>query len=155
MEKLPRVDPATAFVRRLGGDVFMLREAADLLGIGARTLRALLKSGQADYQPSHIAHMGQVRIYLFTREDIERIREVLNGRYSVQANEGKPLMGRPAIYTKEERVLRQRQYSMAHYYRRRYEELLAAGKEDKAAAALAKAHEYEALLKGPTDDGKR
>lgn len=147
MVQVSRIDPATRFVRRLGEEFLKLREVAGLLGISERTLRNLVRNKREGYQPSYIASMGKLHVYLYTRDDVARIRQLLGERYKVKSNEGQSPMGRPAIYTTEERVVRQRQYSMAHYYRKRYESLVATGKHDKAAIALKKMNEYEEALK--------
>lgn len=147
MVQVSRIDPATRLVRRLGEEFLKLREVAGLLDISERTLRNLIRSKREGYQPSYVASMGKLRVYLYTRDDVERIRQLLDERYSIKPNKGQSPMGRPAIYTTEERVVRQRQYSMAHYYRKRYESLVAAGKHDKAEVALRKMNEYEDALK--------
>ena len=147
MAQVARIDPATRFVRRLDGDFLKLQEAADLLGVSKRTLRNFIRKKREGFQPSHIGYMGKLGIYLYSEEDVERIRQLLDDRYKIRTNEGQGPMGRPAVYTTEERVIRQRQYSMAHYYRKRYESLVAEGKAEKAEAARVKMEEYENLLK--------
>jgi len=142
-----KLDPATKFVRSLSGDYYLLREAAVALGVSPRVLRHYIKRGETSLGPSYAANMGKVRIYLYTAEDVERIREKLQSRSVVYRNEGRVAMGRPAIFTPEQRLERQRKFSMANYYRKRYTKLTDAGHVEKAEVALRKARQLEEELK--------
>lgn len=143
------LDPTTRFVRSLDGDYFMLREAAEMLGVHHRTLRTLIRDfGDQELGPSFVAYMGKVRIYLYTREDIEAIREHLENRRTVYPTSGEPrTSGRPRIYTAEERRARQRKYSQIHYYRRKAEALEKEGLVKEAKAANQRADQITKELK--------
>lgn len=147
--KSEAMDPTTRFVRSLDGDYFMLREAAEMLGVHHRTLRTLIHEyPDQELGPSYVAYMGKVKIYLYTREDIEAIRQHMADRRTVYLASGEPkAVGRPRIYTKEERRERQRRYSQAHYYRIRAEALAAEGRTKEAAAAKRKAEQITKELK--------
>lgn len=137
------LDPTTRFVRSLDGDYFMLREAAEMLGVHHRTLRTLIKDlSDQELGPSFVAYMGKVKIYLYTREDIEAIRQHMENRRTVYPAFGEPkASGRPRIYSVEERRERQRKYSQAHYYRRRAQALVEEGRTKEAKEAQRKADE--------------
>jgi hypothetical protein len=133
------MDPSTRFVRSLDGEYFMLREAAEMLGVSHRTLRIYLADPETkdELGPSFCAYFGKVKIYLYTREDIEKIRKYLTSRKTVfRTNETPRPTGRPPKWTSKQRKERQRLYSSAHYYSRRAEEL---DQTDPEAAALARA----------------
>lgn len=134
-----KLDPATAFVRSLDGTYYMVREAADLLGVNHRLLRKFMDGDDADLKPSFLGYLGKVKIYLYTADDIDKIREYLEQRKTVYPNLAEaPHVGRPAKYTKAERKERQRLYSKAHYYGRRAREEHAKGHTGEAAKYLAK-----------------
>lgn len=48
-------------------------EAAQIIGKSARTVHRLVKAG--DLVPAHIAPGGFAGVYLFTRADVEKIRD--------------------------------------------------------------------------------
>ncbi len=132
-----KMDPATTFVRSLDGNYYMVREAAELLGINHRTLRNWNEGSNEKLKPSFVSWLGKVKIYLYTDDDIDKIREYLDDRRKIYPNDdkAKPQSGRPARYSKEERKERQKLYSKAHYYGRR-------AKEETDKGDLRKATEY-------------
>jgi hypothetical protein len=144
------LDPATRFVRSLDGEYYMLREAAAKLGVSDRTLRNLLQGkvgGDPNaFGPSYKVNFGKITIYLYTKEDIEKIRKHLEERRQVLPNEGgvRP-PGRPVKWTDEQRRERQRLYSAQHYYRRRLAE--ADGDKEKETEIKTKLAEIEKGLK--------
>lgn len=142
--------PAEAFVRSLDGEFFMLREAAEMVGVSQYTLRTLIAAEADGLTPSNYAMFGKVKIYLYTRADIERLREHFKRRLEVRKFDGPaPKSGRPPIYTKDERRERNRLHSQAYYYRKRAEKLMAQGREVDADQALQKAENIERKLKEP------
>lgn len=141
MERPVRIDPATKFVRSLEGDYYMLREAAELLGVSQRVLRHYIQQRNKDLSPSFSASMGKVRIYLYTLEDVNRIRDALRERSVVYKNEGRIAVGRPPRFTSEQRKIRQRKFSMANYYIKRSTSFEESGDIEKATEALNKAQQ--------------
>lgn len=122
------MDPSTRFVRSLDGDYFMLREAAEVLGVSQRKLRDFIKSNPEGLGPSFATMFGKIKIYLYTKEDIDAIRKHLKSQRRVFRNTNTPhTTGRPAKWSDSERKVRQRLYSQSHYYRMRIKELEAAG----------------------------
>ena len=142
MTKTAPLDPATRLVRSLEGEYFKLSEAAEILGVPESTLRALIKDasegGDPDGAPKQYIPFGKIPIYLYTHEDIDRIREVLTKRRSASPVPfDMVLNGRPPRYTPEERAVRTKLSARAWYYRNRIARL-EAGDAPKAAAAAAK-----------------
>jgi len=142
------VDPATRFVRSLPGDYFLLREAAQHLGVSQFTLRKYIADDVPECTPSKFAMFGKVKIYLYTREDIASIRKHIESRNTVYEHDGQARrVGRPPTYTKSERDYRSRLYSKAWYWRNREKLLTERGDEEGAAKARAKADEITKELK--------
>ncbi len=142
---MTKLDPATTFVRSLDGNFYMVREAADMLGVNHRTLRNLNEGDDKDLKPSFMAYLGKVRIYLYTEEDLKRLEKYFQERKQVFPNTEKSgtSNGRPARYSKEERKQRQRLFSKAHYYGRRAQEETEKGDLAKASEYLEKQREVK------------
>jgi len=136
------MDPATRLVRTLPGNYKKLSEAAEILGVSDDTLRTLLQEavskGDASGAPSKFAMMGRTRIYLYTDEDIERIRGILAERREVRSFDLTAVTGRPPLYTKEERAHRTRLNARAWYYRNRIKKLTETGAPRKEVTAAKK-----------------
>jgi hypothetical protein len=144
-----RLDPATRLVRSLDGEYYKLVEAAEMLGIGSSTLRKYISTGNKEMSPSkQINYLDKVRIYLYTAEDIERMREYLGSMSSVQEFDG-PMRprGRPRKYSDEQRRERMRLFAKASYWRRRASDLSAVGKHEEAVKALRKESALREALK--------
>lgn len=147
-----RVDPATRFVRSLPGDFFLLREAAEAIGVSQFVLRKFIADGTKGCTPSKYAMFGKVKVYLYTREDIEAIRTHLASRHRVFKHDGQARrIGRPPQYTKEERANRSRLYSKSWYWRNRERILAQRGDADGARKARDNANEIDRMLKDDSD----
>jgi len=136
------LDPATRLVRSLEGEYFKLSEAAEVLKVPESTLRALIKDasegGDPDGAPKQYIPFGKIPIYLYTHDDIDRIREVLTKRRSASPIPfDMVLNGRPPRYTPEERAQRTKLSARAWYYRNRIKTLQAA--DDAPRGALSEA----------------
>jgi hypothetical protein len=143
-----RIDPATRFVRSLPGNYFMLREAAKSVGASQYTLRKLIEEDVPGCSPSKFAKWGKTRIYLYTRENIETIREYLETRTVVYDHEGpQRKVGRPPTYSEKERKWRSKQYSKAWYWENREKVLTERGDTEGAAEARATADAIRKELK--------
>jgi len=113
----------------------MVREAAELLGVGHTTLRSLLKE-EEDLGPSYCAYFGKVKIYLYTKEDVEKIGAYLKERKKIYRNTGRAKApGRPRKWSDEERAQRGKLYSKSNYYHKRMTELIAHGLDTTKVAA--------------------
>lgn len=137
------LDPATRLVRSLEGEYFKLSEAAEMLKVPESTLRALIKDasegGDPDGAPKQYIPFGSIPIYLYTHEDIDRIREVLVRRRSASPVPfDMVLNGRPPRYTPEERAARTKLSARAWYYRNRIKTLKDSDSPPRGAVADAK-----------------
>jgi hypothetical protein len=149
-ENITKIDPVTTFVRGLdGGPYYMVREASELLGVNHRVLRKLNDDPESDLKPSFLAFLGKVKVYLYTEDDIAKIREGLDERRRVYPNDPtlSPVRGRPRRFTKEDRKARQKLYSRAHYYGVRAQEELDKGQMKKASEYLSKQRAVKKELK--------
>jgi Helix-turn-helix domain len=100
----------------------MLREAAEMLGISTQTLRKTVHMKELK-APSFWVMFGQLKIYLYTREDVEEVRAWLKAREEIyETGSGpQPRVGRPRKYTDEERSAKQREYAKSYYWRKQLE----------------------------------
>lgn len=142
MTKAAPLDPATRLVRSLEGEYFKLSEAAEILKVPESTLRALIKDaqegGDPEGAPKQYIPFGRISIYLYTQEDIERIRGVLTRRRAASPVPFDTVLnGRPPRYTPEERAARTKLSARGWYYRNRIARLQA-GDAPKAAVSDAK-----------------
>lgn len=148
--KTERIAPSVRFVRSLEGKYYLLREAADLIGISHRTLRKMNNSDDPETSPSFYTYLGKIKIYLYTDDDVERIRKILDTQKTVYPSSvpGPTLhKGRPAKWTAEQRKVRQRKFSQVHYYKNMAERYAQEGKQDKANKALRKMRDIQKQLK--------
>lgn len=101
----------------------MVTEVAQNLGVSAFTVRKWLTGDDEQLWPSRTVMFGRVQVYLYTQQDIERMRARLEERRT-QAYTGKRVggMGRPRTYSDEARIRRNRLQSRRYYWKLRYEE---------------------------------
>lgn len=111
-------NPATRFVRSLDGEYLMLKEASEALGLSSSTLRKYIQERIEGLQPSKVVMFGKVPIYLYTKEDIESMRDVVADRRQVKTYDS---AGRPVKYTKEQKARRTKLFSRRTYWRRQRE----------------------------------
>ena len=131
------VDPATRFVRALPGDYFMLREAAQACGVSQFTLRKFIADDVPECTPSKYTMFGRVKIYLYTDEDIDSIKEYLSHLVQVFDHNGPAKkVGRPPKYLQPERHTRDKLHSRKWYWNNRVKILV--GKGDSAGAREAR-----------------
>lgn len=147
------MDPATRLVRSLEGEYYKLSEAAEMLDVPESTLRALIKDasegGDPDGAPRQYIPFGKMMIYLYSPEDIDRIKGVLAKRVTPTPFT-MVLPGRPPRYSPEERTARTKLSARAWYYRNRIEKLTRQGPEENKVAinsAKRKLREINAELK--------
>lgn len=134
------MDPATRFVRSLPGDYLMLREAASAIGVSPQFLRKAIRDDRVEYLPSKSGYLGKVKIYLYTRTDLDRMRKALEQSRVVYDYDGQMRRpGRPRRYTREEAKERQRLFSRSYYYRKRVAALEEQGLSETAEYKKAKA----------------
>lgn len=121
------MDPATRLVRSLPGNYHKLAEAAEILGVSDTTLRTLIAeagtTGEKAGAPSKYVMYGKNKIYLYSDEDIERIRALLAERREIRPFDA-AVTGRPRVYTQEEAAVRKKHNARAWYYRNKIQRLI-------------------------------
>lgn len=134
-----KMNPTTRLVRSLDGDYFMVREVAETLGVSQTTLRKFLSSEDpehANLRPSHMVAFGKVNVYLYTRDDVDRIRAYLKARMEVKDFTVTNAPGRPRIYSDAQRRERGRLYTRRHYWKKELDK--AKENDDQARMKLAR-----------------
>lgn len=149
--KTGRIAPSVQFVRSLEGTYYLLREAAELLGVSHRTLRTYLNGPDKDLLgPSFCTYLGKIKIYLYTDDDIERLRKHFEEQKVVYpATDPGPTYtkGRPPKWTEEQRKIRQRKFSQVHYYKTQADKHVNNGEFNKAKKCLDKVRSIQKQLK--------
>lgn len=145
------LDPATSFVRSLGGDYFMLREAAEMVGASSATLRRFIHETDPVYTrlvPSKQASFGKVKVYLYTREDIARLQEYFDRQREVRDFDGPAIRpsGRPRKYSPEQRKVRARLFTKANYWKKKADAAQADGDQEMYIEARQRLVEIETEL---------
>jgi hypothetical protein len=77
--KKKRGNPVRKFVERLDGDFYITQDAAEMLGVSVQTLRKYRKDGITT-APSKWIPYGKTRVFLYTKEDVETLRQYLDRR---------------------------------------------------------------------------
>lgn len=67
-------------VREMSPPRYTTSQAADLVGKSEDTLRRWRSGRDPVYSPAHFAQFGQVKVPLYTREDIEEMRRIAKER---------------------------------------------------------------------------
>lgn len=84
---IPRESPVMKYVRNLaGGPFFTAIEVANQVGVSVQAVRKYAKNPELK-APSHFAPFGRLKIYLYTKEDVQEIQDYLAGRNKVQTND--------------------------------------------------------------------
>lgn len=66
--------PAARLVSELDGEYFMVSEVAEILGKDARTIRRAMYNKRVN-APSYETRQGNMRVYLYTQDDIQELRD--------------------------------------------------------------------------------
>lgn len=87
----PRISPVVDFVNKLPGreNYFTASQVAEKLGVAGSTVRHYARKGVLPI-PSYHAMFGDVKISLFTAEDIELLRKYLENRNQVISRTWEP-----------------------------------------------------------------
>lgn len=111
-----RLSPPTRFVRSLEGDFYMLSEVAAMLSISTQYMRKLITVPEIE-APSYWVYFGKIKIYLYTKADIEELRAWLAAQKVVRpkSETATKRLGRPPKYTAEQRKQRKKDYMKIHY----------------------------------------
>jgi hypothetical protein len=140
LERTVYTDPVTRFVRSLPGSYYMLREAAFACDVSQFTLRRFIQDDVKECLPSKTTMFGKIRVYLYTKEDVERIQNYLANQVRVYDYTGPAKkMGRPATYSKDEMTVRKKLYTKRWYWTNRAKLLRDRGDVAGAQKAMDKA----------------
>lgn len=121
--------PATAHVRSLeGGPYFTRNEVCRAMGISRSFLERRIEM-DGIVQPK-VTLMGSMTISLYTNEDLKVIKQFLDERKRVYKNMGK--VGRPRLYTPEQRAERQKIQMRISYYKQEGDKAVSAGNHTRA-----------------------
>jgi hypothetical protein len=112
-------DPMTKMVRGLDGDYFTLTEAARAVDRSKRTLRSWIYGEVEGLQPGGKVEYGDTFVYLYTLEDINRIKTNINRRAVIRDYTPRK---RVSKYTDEQRHERAKLMSRRFYWNRTKEE---------------------------------
>lgn len=78
--------PAKAYIRSLGIDGLLASEVADEVGCSVQLIRKLQKDS-AFKAPSLVTPYGKNKIYIYTPEDVEEIRQYWHSQRQVHVRE--------------------------------------------------------------------
>lgn len=82
------VSPVTAYVRSLpGGPYFTALEVAQQLGCSVQAIRKYAKN-KVTQAPSYEAPFGKLVIYLYTKEDVQALKDYIGNRRQVFPTQG-------------------------------------------------------------------
>lgn len=130
----------------------MVTEASAALGISPYYLRKWITEGKEGFGPSRKVMFGPTQIYLYTEDDLERIKENHQSERIVTSFDGSRGKGRPRIYTDAERRKRGRLQSRRYYWKVRFEEATFKGDIALMKKATNEIKTIDKRLKGKQDD---
>lgn len=131
------MSPVTAFVRTAGGNYVTTNEAAVLIGTTTASLRYWMSQDWDNYGPRNQTDFGKVTVYLWSPEDIARVRATYDRARAAQPGR---FMGRPGVvrlWSDLERLDRSRRTARATYHRRASRRRAEVGDTDGAIAQMA------------------
>jgi len=105
----------TKMVRELPGEYFTLTEAARALGKSKRTLRSWIYNDVEGLQPGKRVDFGNAFAWVYSRQDIERIKRNLRNRVVVRDYRRQ---SRKSKYTEDQSKERSRLMSSRWYWKK-------------------------------------
>lgn len=81
------IPPADRLISELDGKYYKLSEVAKILGVGTRKLRKLLDDPNIK-APSKQAWMGEMKVFLYSEEDVEELKQYFNAHIWVEDRRG-------------------------------------------------------------------
>lgn len=113
--------PGARLLAVAAGDRFLTREVAEILHVSVSTVRKLNATHRDTLGASDIGRDGDRVIWLYTPEDVQRLRRYFIS-ITATARSGaarRRRRWRPSLWTDEERAARNRGYMRIYYNRRR------------------------------------
>jgi hypothetical protein len=137
-----KLDPITAYVRRLDKPYYLQREAAAALGITPNRLHILGVRFPETLGPGFVTWVGAVKIFLYLEKDLDQVRAYFahleaTRPSALEWRRGGP--GRPPLWNPEEHADRHRRHSLARYHLVASQRLTAQGQVARAKLSLARA----------------
>lgn len=126
----------------------MVSEAATNIGVTPYLLRKWIAEDKAGFGPSRKVMFGPTQIYLYTEEDLYRIKLNHQGERTVSAYDGRRGKGRPRKFTDEQRTQRGRLQSRRYYWKVRLEEAVFKGDYALMDKAKSEIDKIDKKLKG-------
>ena len=126
----------------------MVSEAATNIGVTPYLLRKWIAEDKAGFGPSRKVMFGPTQIYLYTEEDMYRIKLNHQGERTVSAYDGRRGKGRPRKYSDEQRTQRGRLQSRRYYWKVRLEEAVFKGDYALMDKAKSEIDKIDIKLKG-------
>jgi hypothetical protein len=105
----------------------MVSEASAAIGVTPYLLRKWIAEDKTGFGPSRKVMFGSTQIYLYTEEDLYRIKINHQGEQQVIHYDGRRGKGRPRQFSPEERTQRGRLQSRKYYWKVRLEEAMFKG----------------------------
>lgn len=139
MQPKAAVSPIIKYVRSIEGNYMTLAEVARALNVVEETLRLWRKRDPERFGPSLMTHFGDVPVYLYSLDDLERVRRNAKER-------GIAKCGRPRLWTVREGQARQRRMTRVSYLRARAKVLRAEGESARAGEMERKARDMNRAL---------
>lgn len=133
------LNPVARWVRSLPQECYLATEVADALGVVVGTIRRLGREHPQELGPSYRGYKGEQPVYLYTPEDVERLRVYLEKVATVMPFRQAGQRGRPQLWTDEQRIQRQRAWCQVGALRRKATMLRLAGHLEDADQREAKA----------------
>lgn len=148
MAQAGRISPVTKFVRELEGGPWMtLAEVARALKVPEDTLRSWRRDDPETYNPSFMTHFGDLPVYLYSLEDLERVRLAAAAHTSDR--------GQPRLWSALEAKDRQRRHVRARYWERRRDLLLERGDVEEGREAARKSRVIRDQLSQESQDRRK
>jgi hypothetical protein len=126
----------------------MVSEAAVELDVSAYLLRKWIGEPDRNYWPSQQVKFGRTFVYLYTPQDIERIRSLRSADGKTQEFTGKRSVGRPRKYSDVDRTRRGQLQSRRNYWRLKAEEAMFRDDQDGMDKAKEKITQITEELEG-------
>lgn len=139
----PPNDPMTKLVRSLPGQWFTLPEAARALGMSKKTLRSWIYKDVEGLQPGKKVQYGRTFLWVYSAEDLLRIKKNMERRVVVRDYEREP---RKSIYTPEQKKRRSQLSAKRWYWKKMLDKARFYNDRDYFDKANQKLEEIEAAM---------
>lgn len=137
-------------VRDLGETYYTRREVAEMLHVTPQGLLGMAKREPAAAPYGHVV-IGRRKVHIYREQDVLAIREFLEKRYPVRANGVRKQRTKAPIWTREERLDRNRRFRRVQYLKTRADLAGERGEERRQLDLLAQAEQLRQQMKAEYD----